>query len=151
MQFRFSNGGWNWTYVLCNDGKEYLSLCVTDENLRLYKCLTHYTTEDLRFKPQSGDELKVSDAMLLNDFQTGLHNINIIDEGTCLELSINAIACLMFVHDVRFRHFDSFVRYQNQEFFRRGDVVTLTTKEGACGDFFVLDDLPEGTCKSRLS
>ena len=76
-------------------------------------------------------------------FSRRLYSINVNKDEVCLDLGLNAVACSRFVRSPnpsgRF-----FLPFGNKQYIKRGQVVSLYGKAGGIGDFFVLDEIPDG-------
>lgn len=122
-----------WTF---QDGK--LSINLTTDEGRSFLFKTHYDIEDLYVKPEVNASFTIRDAELLTDYQEGIGRI-IGSEGGALDLGLNAVACARFTRPAvaTSRYFLEAVGAKYQ--YNRGDVVSVYTKNGKCGDCVVLD------------
>lgn len=134
---------WKWSY---NGSKLGLNL-IADNGVN-YAFNTHYSTQDLHEDgPEHGQQFCIEDATLLTDYQEGLSKL-IKNDGGCLDLGINAVACARFVKP-SIPSSRYFLPFGGKDLVKRGDVVSLYTKEGNVGDCIVLNEC-DGDNLSRL-
>lgn len=133
---------WTWGFAKEGNDERLIINLVSDEGVR-YCFKTLYKSSDLAVLPKNGESLCIEDACLLTDFQEGLYAINVNKDEVCLDLGLNAVACSRFVRNPnpsgRF-----FLPFGNNQYIKRGQVVSLYGKAGGIGDFFVLDEIPDG-------
>ena len=116
-----------------------LSVLLTSDEGITYMCETHYSISDLLDRPESGTSFCIQDATLLTNYLEGLSKIN-LDDSSCLDLGLNALACERFVRpSVPCSRY--FFRTQGQKFkFNCGDVVSIYSKSGNIADCLVLEE-----------
>lgn len=125
---------WRWNYK-----DRYLSITLIADNGNKYFFRTHYQIDDLRECPCLGLPFCVQDASLLTSYQDGLSKIN-MNDGACLDLGINAVACERFVK-VTAPVSRYFMPYNGRFYFERGDVISLYANDGGICDCMVLDEI----------
>ena len=115
-------------------------LCVrlTADDGVTYMFETHYTITDLYDQPAAGTSFCVRDASLLTDFEEGLARVG-LDDGACLDLGLNAVACARFVRQtVPVTRY--FIRPRTGCEPKRGDVVSIYAKSGGIADCMVIEE-----------
>lgn len=122
---------WCWGY----DG-EQLKIIMKADNGTSYTFNTHFRMADLLNPPKDGQAFCIEDAALLTDYREGLEKLN-LSEGGCLDLGINAVACARFVRP-SIPSGRYFIPFGGREYFKRGSIVSVYTKEGNIGDCIVL-------------
>lgn len=137
---------WTWSYRSI-EGQDYLGLFITNEKGMKYFFRTNFMVQHLRTFPEYGSPFTVRDAQLLNDFMAGLMAVGIADNdqgkdvSTSMEIALNAVACALFVRAPKRAIEHAFLPYPgNIDHIKRGQVISLYSKDKKVSDFIVLDD-----------
>ena len=115
-----------------------LSINLTTDEGKSYLFKTHFSVDDLYMKPEVNASFTIKEGELLTYYLEGINKI-LKDEGSALDLGINAVACEQYTKPAiptsRYFIMGSQREYEVLE----GDVVSVYTNEFKCGDCVVLE------------
>ena len=121
----------------CNGARLCIRLTADDGVTYLFE--SHYMVSDLFERPDASTSFCIQDARLLTCFQEGLSKIG-LDDSSCLDLGLNAVACARFVRAAipcsRYFKRSQIPNYK----FSVGDVVSLYSKTSGIADCLVLEE-----------
>ncbi len=125
-----------WKWSVKNDR---LVVSLQDELGQKFYCKTHFIYSSLSNPPMPEQDFCIADAQLLEIYKEGFAEIR-LNEGSCLDLGINAVACARFVSctSSMTRYF---IPHRNNVYFKTGDVVSLYAPNGEICDCVVLDEI----------
>lgn len=128
---------WTWGFTK-KSGKDYLTLNLVSDDGQHFSFESQYEINDLRIIPKVGQSFCIEDGILLTAFQEGLYEIGIEQDEICIVLGLNALVCSKFAKLTMpmGRYFYARDALPNAKL---GQVVSLYSKDGAIGDFVVLD------------